>query len=315
MKLTVLIPAYNVEAYIAEAIRSVLAQTFTDYELLIIDDGSTDNTVAEIRKFNDHRIRLIEAPHEGFAATLNRGIREAKGYYIARFDADDICCPDRLKVQYDFMISHPEYILTGTDADYVDMKGEHIFTYTYKGYSDEEIRQLSPVVCPFSHTTIMYKKEEVIKAGGYNMHSPTFEDHLLWLNMIPMGKVCNIRQSLVKVRFNPESFTIDEKWRGKTWIKLKHKCLREGNATAAEAEVFRHIIRTQNTDKIKKASYYSLMAKKYLWDNYNPKKSRRFLKKWMGYYPVKPMPYLLYGMSFLPRNVVFFIYRNRPNSY
>ncbi len=315
MKLTVLIPAYNVEAYIGEAIRSVLDQTFSDFELLIIDDGSVDNTVAEIRKFNDPRIRLIEAPHEGFAATLNRGIREAKGYYIARFDADDICCPDRLKVQYDFMTAHPEYILTGTDAGYVDMKGEHIFTYTYKGYSDEEIRKLDPAVCPFSHTTVMYKKEEVIKAGGYNMYSPTFEDHLLWLNMIPMGKVCNIKRSLVKVRFNPESFTIDEKWRGKTFRKLKHKCLHEGNATAAEGKILQQIIKTQNTDKIKKASYYSLMAKKYLWDNHDPVKARSFLRKLLGYYPAKPMTYFLYCMSFLPRNMVFFIYRNRPNRY
>ena len=315
VKVTVLIPAYNVAKYITEAIDSVLAQTFPDFELLIIDDGSTDDTVAEIHKFNDPRIRLIQASHEGFAATLNRGIQEARGYYIARFDADDICYPDRLRIQYDFMNAHPEYILTGTDADYVGMNGERIFTYKYKGYSDAEIRRLNPVVCPFSHTTVMYKRAEVIKAGGYNLYSPTFEDHLLWLKMIGMGKVCNLRQSLAKVRFNPESFTIDEKWRGKTWIKLKHKCLREGNSTAAEGEIFQHIIKTQNTDKIKRGSYYSLMAKKYLWDNHDPVKARGFLRKLMGYYPIKPMSYFLYFMSFLPRNVVFFIYRNRPNRY
>lgn len=312
---TVLMPAYNVANYIAEAIRSVLEQTFTDFELLIIDDGSADDTVAEIHTFRDPRIRLIRANHEGFAAALNRGIQEAKGYYIARFDADDICYPERLSVQYHFMKAHPEYILTGTDADYVDMTGEHIFTYQYKGYSDEEIRRLDPVVCPFSHTTVMFKKDEVIKAGGYNIYSPTFEDHLLWLKMIRMGKVCNFRQSLVKVRFNPESFTIDEKWRGKTWIKLKQKVLREGNSTAAEGEIFRHIIKTQNTDKIKKASYYSLMAKKYLWDNHDPAKARGFLKKLIGYYPAKPVAYFLYLLSFLPRKMVYFIYRNRPNRY
>lgn len=315
VNVTVLVPAYNVANYIAEAIRSVLEQTFSEFELLIIDDGSTDDTVAKIQTFKDPRIRLIQANHEGFAAALNRGIKEAKGYYIARFDADDICYPERLRIQYGFMKTHPEYILIGTDADYVGMNGEKIFTYKYKGYSDEEIRLLDPVVCPFSHTTVMYKREEVIKAGGYNLHSPTFEDHLLWLKMIGMGKVCNLRQSLAKVRFNPESFTIDEKWRGKTWIKLKQKVLREGNSTAAEGEIFQHIIKTQNTDKIKKASYYSLMAKKYLWDNHDPAKARGFLRKWMGYYPVKPMPYFLYLMSFLPRNMVFFIYRNRPNRY
>lgn len=315
VKVTVLIPAYNVERYIADAINSVLEQTFTDYELLIMDDGSTDDTVAEIKKFNDPRIRLVQVDHIGFARILNKGLQEAKGFYIARFDADDICYPDRLRVQYEFMKDHPEYIMTGTDADYVDMEGEYIFRYQYKGYSDEEIRRLDPVICPFSHTTVMYKREEVIRAGGYNLHSPTFEDHLLWLKLIGIGKVCNIPQSLVKVRFNPESFTIDERWRGRTFRKLKHKCLREDDATAAEGEQFREILKKQNTDKIKKASYYSLIAKKYLWNNYDPGKARGFLKKLMRLYPVKPGAWFLYLISFFPRKTISFIYRNRPNRY
>ncbi len=313
IKVTVLIPAYNVENYIAEAIRSVLEQTFTEFELLIIDDGSTDNTVTEIRKFNDPRILLIKADHLGFAGALNRGLQKSKGFYIARFDADDICYPDRLKVQYDFMNGHPEYILTGTDADYVDMNGERIFTFEHKGYTDEEIRRVALVACPFTHTSVMYKREEVIKAGGYNLHSPTFEDHLLWLKLIRIGNVCNIRQVLVKVRFNPESFTIDEKWRGKIFIKLRSKCLKNLDSTPEYGEQFREIIKKQNTEKIKKASYYSLIAKKYLWNNYNPAKARGSLRKLMGYYPVKPTAWLLYLMSFLPKNVIAFIYHNRPN--
>jgi len=183
----------------------------------------------------------------------------------------------------------------------------------YRAYSNEDIRNLDPAVCPFSHVTVMYKKDEVIRAGGYDNHAHSFEDHLLWLKLIPMGKVCNFPQSSVKVRFNPGSVTIDEKWRGKEFSKLKYTCLRKRLVTTEECERLQHIIQKQNSDKIKMGSYYSLIAKKYLWDNHDPVKARRSLVKLMGYYPAKPEIYFLYLVSFLPRNVISLIYRNRPN--
>lgn len=311
VKVTVLMPAYNAAKYIAEAIDSVLAQTFTDFELLIIDDGSTDNTAGEIKKFNDLRIRLIEFGHKGISPTLNYGLNEARGYYIARFDADDVCNPERLRIQYDFMQTNPDYILSGSEADYMDLNGEYVFTLKYRGYSDAGIRSLGPEVCPFSHVTVMYKKDEVIKAGGYDSNAFTFEDHLLWLKLIKRGKVCNLAQPLVSVRFNPESVTIDEKWRGKLFNELKYACLRRGSVTSEEGDRLRQIVKEQDSDKIKKGAYYSLIAKKYLWDNYHPAKARKNLEKLMNYYPAKPGTYFLYLISFLPRSVISLLYRSR----
>ncbi|MEI9943378.1 MAG: glycosyltransferase [Chitinophagaceae bacterium] len=190
--MTVLMPAFNAAKYIADAIQSVLAQTFTDFELLIIDDGSTDNTISVIRKFTDSRIRLVRCEHKGVAQTLNSGLAEAQSDLIA----------------------NPDYILIGAEEDYIDMNGEYLFTLKHQAYSDAEIRQLNQIVCPFSHVTVMYKKCEVIAAGGYDSRAHNFEDHLLWLKLISRGKVCNLSQPLVKYRFNPESVTIDEKWRG-----------------------------------------------------------------------------------------------------
>src|ERR1700754_2088364 len=92
-KITVLMPAYNAGKYIGEAIESVLEQTFTDFELLIVNDGSTDNTAAIIQSFTDPRIVLIQQPNLGVAAALNNGLKHARAEYIARFDADDICYP------------------------------------------------------------------------------------------------------------------------------------------------------------------------------------------------------------------------------
>ena len=116
-KVTVLMPAYNAERYIADAISSVLEQTFADFELLIINDGSTDNTGRVIASFNDERIVLINQPNRGVSAALNVGLSHARAPNIARFDADDICYPDRLKIQYDFITSYPEYSIVGSAAD------------------------------------------------------------------------------------------------------------------------------------------------------------------------------------------------------
>src|SRR5829696_8769351 len=108
--ITVLMPAFNAAAFIAEAIRSVLAQDFSDFELLIVDDGSTDDTAAIVQGFSDRRIRLVDQPHRGIAAALNRGLYEARSPLIARFDADDICFPTRLRLQHEFLKQNPDVV-------------------------------------------------------------------------------------------------------------------------------------------------------------------------------------------------------------
>src|SRR5580698_4347191 len=113
-KVTVLMPAYNAGKYIAEAIRSVLEQSFTDFELLIINDGSTDETAKIANSFHDPRIVLINQENKGVSAALNVGLSYARAPYIARFDADDVCHPDRLKIQYNFITEYPEYSVIGS---------------------------------------------------------------------------------------------------------------------------------------------------------------------------------------------------------
>src|SRR4030088_1747169 len=120
-KITVLMPVYNAGKYIRDAIDSVLSQTFSDFELLIINDGSTDDAEKIIESFNDPRISVINQSNKGIAIALNTGLQLARAPYIARFDADDICYEDRLKVQYRFITANPEYIIAGSAADYIDM--------------------------------------------------------------------------------------------------------------------------------------------------------------------------------------------------
>ena len=126
IKITVLMPAYNAAEYIAEAIESVLLQTFSDFELLIINDGSTDDTANIIRSFSDKRIVLIQQENQGVAAALNNGLLHARAEYIARFDADDICFPERLQIQVQFLDDNMDHVLTGCDAEYIAESGEHL---------------------------------------------------------------------------------------------------------------------------------------------------------------------------------------------
>ena len=179
-KVTVLMPAYNAANYIGEAIDSVLQQSFDDFELLIINDGSTDNTTQVIRSYNDTRIILIDHHvNHGIAAALNTGLSKAGGKYIARFDADDICSPERLQEQVSFLDNHPDYVLTGSDAEYISENGEHLFYFKCFSHNNEQLLHKIYSQCPFIHSSVMYRINPVIEAGGYSLYAHNFEDYFL----------------------------------------------------------------------------------------------------------------------------------------
>jgi glycosyltransferase involved in cell wall biosynthesis len=166
-RVTILMPAYNAGKYIAEAIRSVLTQDFSDFELLIVDDGSSDDTREVIGRFSDPRIRLLEQENKGISAALNAGLSAASGRYIARFDADDICLPERLSRQAAFLDANPDYILVGGEAEYVSEDGQHLFHFRCIAYSYTEVMARIVHACPFIHSAVMYRKKEVLAAGAY----------------------------------------------------------------------------------------------------------------------------------------------------
>jgi glycosyltransferase involved in cell wall biosynthesis len=313
-KITILMPAYNTGKYIHEAISSVIEQTFTDFELLIINDGSTDDTLAIINTFNDARIRVISQDNKGVANALNNGLKNARAPYIARFDADDVCYPNRLQVQYDFITAHPDYSIIGSACDYADVNGEYVFTYQPAAYSNTEIQQLDYKICPFIHSGVFYKKDVVLKAGGYNEHAYTFEDHFLWANTLKNEKACNLQQPLIKVRWNPESITIDEKWRTNTFRKIKYNALNKLAITEADGIKLRQIGKQQHSSRIKEGAYYALLGKKYLWNNYQPAKARRNLIKTLSISPLHIKNYFLLLLSFLPEKTLrSFYHSTKPN--
>ncbi|MGN6397430.1 MAG: glycosyltransferase [Mucilaginibacter sp.] len=303
-KVTVLMPAYNAGKYIGEAISSVLSQTFTDFELLIINDGSTDNTLEVINSFHDRRIVVISQENKGVSAALNLGLLHARATYIARFDADDICLPDRLKVQYQFITNYPDYSIIGSAAEYMDADGHYIFTHHPEGHLNEEIQQLQYTICPFIHSSVFYKKDAVVKSGGYNEHAYTYEDHFLWVNLLRNEKACNLSQALIKVRLNPESVTIDEKWRTRKFRAIKYSTLKNRNITAAEGDKLYQIGGKQYSSKIKYGAYYALCGKKFLLNNYQPEKARTNMLRAILLHPLRLDNYLLYTVSYFPERFI-----------
>jgi glycosyltransferase involved in cell wall biosynthesis len=307
-KVTVLMPAYNAGKYIAEAIQSVLDQTFTDFELLIINDGSTDETVKTINSFGDPRIVLIDQENKGISAALNVGLNVARAPYVARFDADDVCYPDRLKIQYDFITAYPQYSVIGSAANYVDAEGHYIFTHHPAAHLDEEIQQLKYSVCPFIHSSVIYKKELVVNNGGYSEHAYTYEDHFLWVNILKNEKACNLSQALIKVRLNPESTTVDERWHSRKFRSIKYSTLKSQRITEAEGDLLYQISGKQYPSRKKKGAYYALCGKKFLVKNYQPAKVRFNIAKAISLHPFRLDNYIIYAASYFPEKMINWLY-------
>jgi len=306
-------PAYNAGKYIREAVYSVLHQTYHDFELLIINDGSTDNTLELALSFTDPRVIVVNKDHEGIASALNTGLRLANAPFIARFDADDVCIPSRFETQLNFLQDHPDYVLVGSDAEYMLENGEFLFDFKCIAHSNDEVQNNLYVYCPFIHSAVMYRRDEVLKAGGYNIHAHNFEDYLLWTNLAKMGKMQNLREPLIKVRFNPASATIDEKWRGERFRQLKRQATTRGSITEEEGNELLQIIRRQDVRKIKEGAYHALCGKKFLANNYQPKKARRHVRRAISITPLRFDNYLLYAASYLPESVIGWLHRLNPN--
>ncbi|MFJ7729605.1 glycosyltransferase family 2 protein [Neobacillus sp. NPDC097160] len=200
-EITVLMPVYNASEYIRETIDSVLNQTFKDFEFLIINDGSTDNSEEIIKTYSDPRIRLVNnEKNMRLIATLNRGIDLAEGKYIARMDADDICLPTRLEKQYKVMEENPDIALCGTG---IKMMGKKFFQPLVMT-DPKQIRNVMRVFNVFFHPTIMFRKNILIENEyRYDPRYLHAEDYQLFQLMSEKHKLTNIDETLLLYRLSP----------------------------------------------------------------------------------------------------------------
>lgn len=198
-RISVLMPAYNSEMYIAESIESVLNQTYTDFELIIINDGSTDNTARIIRKYakSDRRIKFINnTRNRGLIAVLNQGLGLCTGEYIARMDSDDISLPTRFARQIEYMDGHPECGVLGTWFE-IFGKWTHVVRHPTRikllnFLGDEHV----------GHPTVMLRKSIIDKYGfRYDANYKHAEDFELWSRMVLVTEIHNIPQILLRYRW------------------------------------------------------------------------------------------------------------------
>jgi len=208
-KISVLMPAYNTEKYIGEAIESILNQTFKDFEFIIIDDCSTDNTWEIIQGYvkKDERIIVLRnKKNSKICKTLNRGIDIAKGKYIARMDADDWSYPDRFEKQFKFMENNPEVVISGGTMEVCDEKMDLLNQRKYN-LTDGEIRKKLFRYSPFCHATTIYKTKIVKKINGYDEMFYVAQDYDFYFRLGMHGKFGNLKDILYKLRTHPESLS------------------------------------------------------------------------------------------------------------
>ncbi len=195
---SIIMPTYNRAHWIGTAIKSIQRQVFNDWELLVIDNQSTDNTEEVVNNFisGDRRIKYFNIPkssHHGLGDYLNYGIKMAAGEYIARLDDDDEWYdPDKLKKQVKFLDENPDHVIVGGGAIMVDGQKKEMYRF-FKRETDDEIRNNALYACPFIHITVLYRKKAAEECGGYR-NLRFGEDWELWLRLGKVGKFYNFKE-------------------------------------------------------------------------------------------------------------------------
>jgi glycosyltransferase involved in cell wall biosynthesis len=206
---SVLMPVYNAEPYLAEAVESILGQTFADFEFLIVNDGSTDRsrTILERYAARDGRIRLSSRPNTGHTVALNELLDLASGELLARMDADDVALPQRLARQVDYLREHRDVVCVGTAVHFIDEAGR--FLRNGHPAMDHEAIQRRALAgdCPLNHPSIMMRRAAVLAVGGYRPEFQPAEDLDLWLRLGEVGRLTNLPEVLMKYRQHERSFS------------------------------------------------------------------------------------------------------------
>lgn len=231
-KISVLMPLYNPEEeHLREAIRSILNQTFTDFELLILNDGSKNNAEEVVLSFNDERIRYIKQENMGLASTLNKGVDLASTDIVARMDQDDIAHSDRLEKQFRFLEENPNISIVGSWIKHFP-KTKIVKVPAFPDLTDF----LNS--CVMNHPTVMFRKSDFLKYDlRYNPKLKTSEDYDLWTRAVRVLNFANLQEVLLDYRIHGGNMTV-------TRINLQHQIECE-----IKKSLLNHITKNKNMQK------------------------------------------------------------------
>lgn len=206
-KVSILLPTYQSEKYLIETLYSIEAQTFQDYELLIVDDGSTDQTLEIIQGFGDKRIRIVEGNKKGLADALNIGIVSARGDYIARIDADDLMTYNRIEKQVSYLDAHPKVAVCGGWQQYFGLS-----TYLHAPpASTEQCKANLLFRCDICHSTVMLRRSFFLEHNLFYDSRYAAEDFELWTRVLSCGEITNLQEILGFYRVDGKGITKTKK--------------------------------------------------------------------------------------------------------
>ena len=210
--ITVLMAAYNAAPTIGASIEAILAQDFTDFEFLIVNDGSTDSTLDLLKAYKqkDDRIKIIDQANTGLTKALNNALAQAQGEFIARIDADDFSLKNRLTLQYDFMCAHHDVILCGGDCLSIYPQGNEI---RWGGMDEAELRKATFLKTPFAHSTAMFRADIAHQLGNYDESFITSQDMELWMRMMKAGRVVMLDDVLISRHVSADAISVKRRWR------------------------------------------------------------------------------------------------------
>jgi len=207
---SIIMAVYNGELYLKECIDSIIGQSYDNWELIVINDGSKDGTskILETYKKGDDRIRVFNLDkNSGLVYCLNFAIRESKGLYLARMDADDVMYPERLSLQTQFMDDNLEVGVLGSNVDLIDLSGTRFGQWTFPN-SDKGLKDLLINKCPFMHPSVMIRKDTLMNIPGpYSEEYPACEDYDLWIKLHKVTKFASSSIPVIKYRVHPNQIT------------------------------------------------------------------------------------------------------------
>lgn len=207
---SVLIPARNATATLAETLDSLVAQSFEDFAVVLVDDASTDATrhIAEryVARFPTSRFQIVDGPGNGISSALNAGLAIIQSPFIARLDADDLAEPQRLTRQLQIMNRNPDWLLCGTEVFVIDRDGQIIDHMGCPKTSVETRKRLYEKCCLY-HPSILFRREAVARIGGYRSRFDGAEDYDLYLRLLEHGKIGALNERLVRYRRHPGQVT------------------------------------------------------------------------------------------------------------
>ncbi|MBN2350326.1 MAG: glycosyltransferase [Bacteroidales bacterium] len=303
---SVVLPVYNGEKYIKEAIKSVLAQTYTDYELIIVNDGSTDGSLEIIKTFTDSRIVIIDQENKGLPASLNMAIQRAKGDLIARMDADDVCMENRFKEQVDFMKSHPDCVVVGSNAIETDEAGNEIYVSDLPREA-EDIREIlqhrlniGKPFMPFYHSSTMFRKKDFHAVGGYPLLRG--EDVIFFNRLINKGTFYNLNTPLIKYRIVPLAFSLRHMPELNTYRSILVKAIKNETIEENDKKFLMELGTIKVSIRKRKFNYYTYLGKKYLLAGNNKKQSLKNAFHAIKICPFSFRPWFLILLNMVPFN-------------